>query len=106
MNRRTRDLTAPGRGRYEVWGARDRQLYRYCATYAEALEHVERLKQFDEDNSWSATPQEYRISPNDGNGRCPGCGDPVPGSLPQDSTCDECRQASVERGTTPSTATK
>jgi hypothetical protein len=62
MNRDPADPTAPGTGRYEVWGASDGRLYRYCATQAEAREHVERLKLFDKNNSWSASPQEYRIN--------------------------------------------
>jgi hypothetical protein len=87
---------APGSGRFEVWGERDGRLYRYCATQRAALEHIETLKRFDRDNSWSASPQEYRVSPNDGNGRCPGCGDPVPGSLPRNSTCDDCSKQGVK----------
>jgi hypothetical protein len=104
MDGGTVDTIAPGHGRYEVLGEQDSRLYRYCATMAEARQHVEQLRRFDQDNSWAAaSPQEHRISPNDGNGRCPECGDPVPGSLPRNSTCDACRRAS---GTATSSVTR
>jgi hypothetical protein len=80
---KTKDPIAPGQGRYEVWGESGNHLNRYWATGAEAREHIERLKQADQDNNRSSlTSQEYRISPNAGNGRCPGCGDPRPRESP------------------------